>query len=522
MSTVDSRNRRTHVIAWEDPDLNRKERRQTRRSVMRDALRLVKGWGEDSGDSGMSGFAKRAFPAKGEARPRNLRRSGLLERPTWRSASTFTLAGAFPWVSQSGLGTVRAFIGYIRPGGGMFCMDPWEAYARGLITGMSCVLIGTVGTGKSTTVKAWVTRMVRAGRQAIIMSDPKAEWVIVARALTADPDTDPEITIGVPGKVLNPLDPGRRPTTDLDGNPLTDDQWLRMVASRRSSVMKTIVQILAKRMLTGSEKLALNTALVAASAAKGEDLAGIVAGSPTAAAAAQAPTIPDVIDALYHPDEDTWEKTAGAGREIANHLRELVDGDLAGLFDGPSTVSLDESLPMVVFNTRPLRVLSKDARRIASHCVSSWAEAVVTNRDSGQRIAVYEEGWENMDDEAGLERMVDQWKLARDSGLFNILILHKLADLDRAGDKGSRARELAESLLADTDIRVVHRQKSDQLDATGALLKLTASEKEEISRAPKGHALWKVGELEGRMVQTHRTDLEGQLFDTDHAMRDVA
>ena len=173
---------------------------------------------------------------------------------------------------------------------------------------------------------------------------------------------------------------------------------------------------------------------------------------------------------------------------------------------------------MLVFNTRPLRTLSPQARKIASHCVSSWAESVFTNKDSGQRVAVYEEGWENLDDVASLERMVAQWKLARDYGLFNILILHKLSDLNRAGDEGSRARELAVSLLADTDIRVVHRQKSDQLRATADLLRLTASEREEISRAPKGTALWKVGELEGRMVKTVRTKLEGQLFDTDHAM----
>lgn len=507
-----------HMVSWEAPGQTRVERRGSRAMVRKESARLRKEWSSSRGNDLVTGLAKRSFGAGGEARGRNLRGPGLIERPEAREASTFTLAGAFPWVSQSGLGTVRAFIGNVTEGGGMFCLDPWEAYGRGLITGMACVLIGTVGTGKSTTTKAWVKRMVQAGRRAVIMSDPKAEWVIVARALVPE-GVDPEITIGVPGRVINPLDAGKRPSTGEEGLPVSDAEWMRMVRSRRASVMSTIVQVLSKQRMDGDQRLALTEAITSAAAAKGEELAAMTPQTPMGEAAAMAPTIPDVIHELYNPSVEVFEVTEGAGRKVANQLRQLVDGDLAGLFDGPSTVTMDENLPMIVFNTRPLRQLSVEARKIASHCVSSWAESVFTNRDGGQRIAVYEEGWENMDDEAALERMVAQWKLARDYGLFNILILHKLKDLYRAGDAGSRARELAESLLADTDIRVVHRQKSDQLEATGDLLKLTASEKEEISRAPKGHALWKVGELEGRLVKTYRTELEGQLFDTDHAMR---
>lgn len=508
------------MVTW-DVETTRQGRRAVRAASAKEAARLRKEWKTGGGEDLNSGLAKRSFTAGGEARPRNLRGSGVVSRPITREASTFTLAGAFPWVSQSGLGTTRAYIGNIVDGGGMWCLDPWEAYSRDMISGMSCVLIGTVGTGKSTTVKAWTKRLVQAGRQAIIMSDAKGEWGIVARALAAA-GKDPEITVGVPGRVLNPLDAGRRPASrlDTDGSEvrISDDEWVRMVRSRRSTMMKTIVQILSGELLDGSEKLALSRALEAASEACGEDLAAMTPEMTIQEASAMAPAIPDVIRALRNPSAETEEFTRGAGREVANTLTELVEGDLKGLFDGRSTVAFDETLPMLVFNTRPLRNLSPQARKIASHCVSSWAESVFTNRDSGQRVAVYEEGWENLDDVASLERMVAQWKLARDYGLFNILVLHKLSDLNRAGDEGSRARELAVSLLADTDIRVVHRQKSDQLKATADLLRLTGSEREEIARAPKGVALWKVGELEGRMVKTIRTKLEGELFDTDHAM----
>lgn len=521
-STSTRKMERVRVLDWEQPGLGGKERRRRRRSVMRQAVALVKSWSAENTGDAATGLARRTFPRSGEARVRNLRRSATLSRPEFREASTFTLSGAFPWVSQSGLGTVKAFIGHITEGGGMWCLDPWEAYEKGLITGFACVLIGTVGTGKSTTVKVWVTRLVRGGRKAVIMSDPKAEWVIVARALVSDPEKDPEITIGVEGHVINPLDPGRRPSTDESGEPMTDEAWVRAVAARRASVMKTIVRILSGRAMTGAEKVALNRALGAASQKSPEDLAAMTPQTVMREAAAAAPTIPDVIAALYDPDEDTEAKTGEAGREVANHLTELVEGELGGLFDSVSTVTMDESLPMTVFNTRPLKSLPKEARQIASLCVASWAESVVTNRDNGQWITVYEEGWENMDDENALERMVSQWKLARAYGLFSILILHKLRDLFRAGDAGSRARELAMSLLADTDIRVVHRQKPDQLAATADLLGLTQTEREEVGKAPKGAALWKVAELEGRVVKTHRSEVEAALFDTDQAMAETA
>ncbi|MDN5761481.1 MAG: hypothetical protein L0H41_04070, partial [Microlunatus sp.] len=45
----------------------------------------------------------------------------------------------------------------------------------------------------------------------------------------------------------------------------------------------------------------------------------------------------------------------------------------------------------------------------------------------------------------------------------NMLIFHKLSDLDNVGDAGSAMRSLANSLLANAETRIVYRQESDQL-----------------------------------------------------------
>ena len=41
------------------------------------------------------------------------------------------------------------------------------------------------------------------------------------------------------------------------------------------------------------------------------------------------------------------------GRDLGHALRRLVAGDLAGLFDGPSTVTFDPTLPMVSLDYPP-------------------------------------------------------------------------------------------------------------------------------------------------------------------------
>jgi hypothetical protein len=48
------------------------------------------------------------------------------------------------------------------------------------------------------------------------------------------------------------------------------------------------------------------------------------------------------------------------------------------------------------------------------------------------------------------------WRLARHYGIANMLIFHKLSDLDNVGDQGSAIRALASSLLANAETRVVY------------------------------------------------------------------
>lgn len=440
---------------------------------------------------------QRAYSRGGDRVPHNLRGNSFLGLKPHR-ASTRVFAAAYPFLSQGSLGHEGAYIGQDADGGGAFCADPWEWYNKGYVDGTSIVLIGTVGTGKSTCAKSFVTRLVLGGRKAAICSDAKGEWVPVARFLGGG-----VISVG-PGRNtrINPLDAGNRPANDSEGQPMTDEVWAAIVRTRRLALLSTLVGILLKsRDLEPEEHTAIVRALDST----------VESGRPV--------TLPTVVHFLRHPDEDVSREVGSHGERIYHALSRCLDGDLAGMFDGESTERFDEKLPIMVIDTRALKGASQEARKITNACTAAWVEAAVTNRDSGQRILVYEEGWDSMSDPYSLARMVEQWKLARDYGIANLLILHKIADTDMAGDAGSATHAMARSLLTDAEIRIAYRQKPDALPATQEALGLTDSETARIRRLPKGQGLWKIADKYSYVVNNVITEAEKPIFDTDSRMK---
>jgi len=110
------------------------------------------------------------------------------------------------------------------------------------------------------------------------------------------------------------------------------------------------------------------------------------------------------------------------------------------------------------------------------------------------------------------------FKLARQFGVMNLVVLHKLADLQAAGDAGSRAARIAEGLIADASTRIVYHQDESQIELTRSLLGLSHSEAELISMLSAGQALWRVG-TRSFVVQHYRSRHEVALTDTDTGMQ---
>ncbi len=414
-------------------------------------------------------------------RPGRYTAGPALRLPAHR-ASTAVLAAAYPFLAPDTLDH-GVPVGTDLFTGGIFCFDPWTQYQNGDLTNPNVLLAGVIGQGKSGLAKSLALRSIAAGRRVYVPGDPKGEWGVVAEA--------------VGGTVLR-LGPGS--ATRL--NPLDVVGADRHQA--RSRLLAAIAAATLRRALTAAEQGAIDAALAHLG---GKDAA----------------TVRHVIDALTAPDATAAradgvrvEHRIADGRDLVHGLRRLVSGDLAGMFDEPTTHRLDPTAPMVVLDLSALGS-DDDALAVASTCAAAWVEGALAT-SSNPRWVIYDEAWRLLRHPGLVQRMQAQWKLSRSYGIANLLILHRLSDLDAVGRQGSQTRALAEGLLADCSTRVIYRQETDQLSAAANALGLTEPERDLLPMLPRGTGLWK---LPGRShVVAHRLlPVEAPLVDTDAAMR---
>jgi type IV secretory pathway VirB4 component len=155
-------------------------------------------------------------------------------------------------------------------------------------------------------------------------------------------------------------------------------------------------------------------------------------------------------------------------------------------------------------------------------CATAWMSALLARmaeRPGRERLVnVADESWKIVQHTGLGEWFQSNFKLARQFGVMNLVVLHKLADLHAAGDAGSRAARIAEGLVADASTRVVYHQDESQVPLTKALLGLSDSEAQLISMLSAGQALWRIGSRPF-VVQHHRSRIETRLTNTDTGMR---
>jgi len=113
--------------------------------------------------------------------------------------------------------------------------------------------------------------------------------------------------------------------------------------------------------------------------------------------------------------------------------------------------------------------------------------------------------------------MQSQWKLSRALGIANLMIIHRLSDLDAVGDANSEARNLALGLLADCSTKIIYAQEADEAKKTGGVLGLSSTEIGQLPDLDRGEGLWRIGER-SFMVRHICTPAELALFDTDARM----
>ncbi|MBV8219077.1 MAG: ATP-binding protein, partial [Solirubrobacterales bacterium] len=296
------------------------------------------------------------------------------------------------------------------------------------------IIFGRLGQGKSALIKTLVWRNLLFGRRAFVL-DVKREYDALCEAVGVKP-----ITLQPGGGVcLNPLTSRPEQHSQLE-------------------LLRAVAQTAVGGTLTQEEAGALREALAVVCDRGGGE-----------------PTLPQVASVLFDPTAEvadrmrtTPEALTQDVRRTALALEDLCVGPLHGMFDGPTTAGLDLDARLVVIDLHAVRDTA--AVGILMACASAWLSGVLERMaedpTSGRLINVSDESWKIVQ-HAGLAEWFQQnFKLARRYGVMNVVALHKVSDLQAAGDAGSRASRIAEGLIAEASTRVVYQQDDGQVPAT--------------------------------------------------------
>lgn len=404
--------------------------------------------------------------------------------------TTAQLGAAYPFMACAGPRCGTVVIGR-NLFGGAFLYDPFELYDRGELTNPNMVVVGQIGRGKSAFVKSYLWRQALFGRQAWVI-DPKGEYGPLASAWGVEP-----IRLRPGGPVrLNPLEPVG------GGHGRDEDQEHRRQAI---TLVASLAETCLGRPLLPRERTAVELALSSP-------------GPPRPRPSG----LPEVVSALLDPSPESAERVrtdrralAEDGRDVALELRRLVEGDLAGMFDGPTTAGLELDGAFVVLDLSA--VYSSPALGVLMTCAASFLATSLRRPRRRQRILVADEAWAVLSNLAVARWLQASWKLSRAWGVANVAVLHRLSDLGAAGAAGSEQVRLARGLLSDSETAVVFSQPPGEAEACRELLGLSEVEAGLLPRLGRGVALWKVARR-SFLVEHHLSRLERRLVDTDAAM----
>lgn len=396
--------------------------------------------------------------------------------------TTRHMSAIYPWHANEGLGMSGVYIGEDTATGSAWCYDPFQLYADKVISSPNILIVGQIGSGKSTAVKTLVSRSVGmlgngyGGSRWCAIVDPKGEYGPMAQIMDLR-----QVHLYPGGKTrLNPLDGGPMVTSFTD------------LAVRRTDTMAALTSALVRRDLSPTEEASLSLAIRAMTKVEQEH-------------GAEVPTIETLIRLLATPTAEMVadlgvadaQAFVGVAMDMRHGLESLTKGRLAGMFDGESTEAPNWDRNGVVIDVSS--VFGDDrAFELVMIAVTGWLQSLMATPegpDVPRRMQVLEEIWALLGSKRVASYYQSSQKLARAYGVCNIAVAHRLSDLRAQSDDGTAEAKMGTGILADTETRIMFRQPTDQIAEATEMLGLTPSQARTLPTLAKGVALWQVGNM---------------------------
>jgi hypothetical protein len=391
-------------------------------------------------------------------------------------ATTAEWQSAYPWHFGGSIPSIGPVVGIDRlAGGSPFGIDPLELVVAGVATNPNMVIAGAPGNGKSAFVKALLWNLVGAFGYRFVVTDVKGEYRQLATAL------------GAPVLDLRPGGPTRV-------NPLQEPEGrLEFAAALGSLCVDRSLEPLERATLAPAVRVLPDTPLLG-------DLLAVLREMPSA-----------VCDELVISRDEALSGT----QALRFGLGELLTGALAGMFDGPSTITTTDSPAGFVVDVsgcgtddRVLRFAMLAGQRAVTQMLAGSKRRTLRINDEGWRVASTLEG---------VRYMQHDFKLGRVDAMCNILVVHRFAEI--GGQADGVVGEIASRLVGDADLHVMFHQ-GDEFDVGDCVerLKLPASTRDALLSLPPHRCLI---HLRGRLalLQVELSNRMRTLADTNDAVR---
>jgi hypothetical protein len=389
--------------------------------------------------------------------------------------------------------------------GWMIVHDPFTAYGDTIESPNVCY-IGDLGQAKSSAMKTWgVLRQLILGRRVVVI-DKKyqtdiggGEYTPLARKLDV---ATVQFRIGGGGSRINILDPhiAARLNEEAGEGDLS-------TPAGQSMLVRAVMEEALRRPMSPKEGKAVRVAHRQALL--------------NAKAAGEIAHIGHILKALYAPAPEVAE-AAGLtvdelrewGQDPAFELERMIEDDLAGLIDGPTSEDIRLNSGLTVFD---VSLLPEDgpALPIVMTIINTWlANTLYRQSTPVPTTLLIEEAWHTVQGSVATVTRRNT-KLSRALSLSCQFAFHHVSDIPEDSPAIAMLKECGTVLL-------YKQQKTADALACEQMFNLPPGSAGVISRLVKGTCLFKIGSHDPFEAIHIRSPLEVELTDTDSAMKSAS